>query len=293
MVEHNTEPTTLVSLSASHPLTGSTDPGGQRPPGRPADSASGEFRFFIHGLEAVGTEIARRVESAYPDEFAGLSEVVETVVVYAAPAKRHVYGWYGPEMWHDRRSGQRFGEIVVNADLLDLGAAELLETLAHELAHAWAKATDQRDTSRNGHYHNRLFAEIALKFGLIVDRHRTRGHATTGISPLGHALYGDLLEALDTLLRLHRHPHPDDDGPDPGGASGTPGPAGAGDDAERPPTKYVMATCGCVNDRRRPVVIRVARGNWQPDTIWCRRCDQCFTNPDGELSETPQPPMAA
>lgn len=114
---------------------------------------------------------------------------MEGVVIYATVTTRPVYGWYCTGAWHDTRSGQRFAEIVINADTLDR-AEQILTTLVRELVHAYAATTGQRDTSRRGDYHNATVADLAIKAGLDVRRHRTRGHVTTGISPLGHVAYG-------------------------------------------------------------------------------------------------------
>lgn len=256
--------------------------------GYAVESISAEYRQLLLGFELILTEAARRIEAAPGDWMPGLADVVEGVVVYATTTKRHVHGWYCANAWHDSRSGQRFAEIVVNADLLNDEVEEVLDTLIHELVHAYAQTMGLKDTSRRGDYHNGVFADLALKAGLNVERHRTRGHATTGISQLGHQLYGELLEPLEMLLRFYRDPRPDPDH-DPGGASGPVGTTGADDgDEESTPSKYVMAQCACKTDRGRPVVIRVARGNWTDDTIWCRRCDQSFTDPESGLSESPQ-----
>lgn len=251
------------------------------------DSVSAEYRQLLAGFEVLLTEAARRIENAPGDWLPGFRDVVEGLVLYATTTKRPVYGWYCANAWQDSLSGQRFAEIVINADTLDRPAEEVLTTLIHELVHAYAEAMDLKDTSRRGTYHNAVFADLAMKAGLNVERHQTRGHVTAGLSPLGHRVYGDLIQPLVALLRLHRNAGPDRD-PDPGGVTGTPGVPPDPDDDEPAPSKYVMAQCGCTNERGRPVIIRVARGNWSEDTIWCRRCDRSFADPAGELSESPQ-----
>jgi hypothetical protein len=290
MVDSHTEPRSLALVTRNE-LTLHQVAGDQRPLGSVSATISAEFRLLLSGIELLLLEVARRLESATSNHFPGIVDVVETTVIYAGEAKRNVYGWYRPNAWHDTRSGQHFAEIVLNAALLHEGSDEVMDTMVHELVHAYARAMDLRDTSRTGHYHNGVFADLALKAGLIVDRHKTRGHATVGISTLGRAMYGDLLEPLERLLRLHRTSGPDR--PDPGGASGQPGPAGPSDEEEPTPAKYVMANCACTNDRGRPIVIRVARGNWTANTIWCKRCQCSFTDPGAPLSESPQDRAAA
>lgn len=291
MVDNTLEPVP-VSLIQRDPLLDNRqhDFNRQRWFGHDNDTISAEYRQLLTGFEIILTESAHRIEAAPGDWLPGFADVVEGVVLYATTTKRPVYGWYCANAWQDNRSGQSFAEIVINADTLDRPAEAVLTTLIHELVHAYAATVGAKDTSRRGDYHNGVFADLAMKAGLNVERHATRGHITKGVSPLGHQLYGDLIGPLEVLLRLHRNPGPDRD-PDPGGATATPG-VPPGPDDETTPSKYVMAQCACTNDRGRPVVIRVARGNWNDDTIWCRRCNQHFTDPHDALSESPQPRAA-
>jgi len=92
-------------------------------------------------------------------------------------------------------------------------------------------------------------------------------------------VYGDLLDDLENLITLHRQPQcPRRDSDNDGGDHDYPGPDAETGDA-RALGKYVMAKCLCFGTGGRPTVIRVARGSWEPDVIWCHRCDRPFTDP--------------
>jgi len=46
---------------------------------------------------------------------------------------------------------------------------DVLGTLLHEAAHGMAATRQIKDTSRQGRYHNRRFAELAAELGITVE----------------------------------------------------------------------------------------------------------------------------
>ncbi len=257
------------------------------PDGPPLPTASQEYRDVLAGMEQLLADIAQRLERHPGTELPGIGDVGETVVLYAATTRRAAYGWYRADIWHHAGHGQRFAEIVLNADHLDRPADEVFRTLVHELVHAYAAATGINDTSRGGTYHNNRFGELAIRAGLVVERRPGAGCFTVGISPLGDAVYGDLVDDLDNLLTLHRTPRRRRRDTDTtGGDQHHPG-AGPDTGTAPNPGKYVMAQCRCTGTAGRPVSIRVARGGWEPGVIWCRRCGHPFTNSTAEPPGSP------
>ena len=59
------------------------------------------------------------------------------------------------------------------------GARAVLGTLLHEAAHGVATTRGIKDTSRQGRYHNRRFAELAAELGITVEP--ARGEHRNGI----------------------------------------------------------------------------------------------------------------
>lgn len=143
-------------------------------------------------------------------------------------------------------------------------------TLLHEMCHAYAEATGIRDTSRDGRYHNRRFAEIALAIGLQIERDARIGHRTPRLTARSRVDYDDLLVQLKDGLVLMREAQPaqaDHDRND----------SAANNTDEGEASKYVFASCGCRTDGGKAVMIRVARGSWRQNTIRCSACATTFS----------------
>jgi hypothetical protein len=84
----------------------------------------------------------------------------------------------------------------------------VLATLLHEAAHALAFARGIRDTSKNGRYHNRRFANVATELGLQVGTLPPYGFAATSLTPAAGRRYGATLRDLEEALVLWRQPEP-------------------------------------------------------------------------------------
>jgi hypothetical protein len=196
---------------------------------------------------------------------------------------RPAYGWFAERAW--RYGDRHVHELFLNADRrvphpLVSAAEDVLVTLLHEACHVWAQVGGVRDTSRDGRYHNRRFAEIALIIGLAVVKDSAVGHRTPGLVPWARADYADLLGELDRGLVLAREPktarpnggdpHLDDDVDQD---ADTTGPT----DSALSSAKYVFASCRCQVGRRNAVTIRVAKGSWRPGAIGCSVCGAPFT----------------
>jgi hypothetical protein len=227
-------------------------------------------------LHSTVIEAARRRQ----DELPGLVETLQDdVVLLAAGGRRSAAGWFAPGAW--RFGNRQVHEVFLNADYpLDqpkASAEDVFVTLLHEACHAWARLNEVCDTSRDGRYHNRRFAEIALIIGLAVEKNTVIGHVTPGLSAWGWAEYADLLGDLERGLVLARQPQAVQAG---SGADDTAGQDSASTTspgvAEAAVSKYVFATCQCRDGRGRPVTIRVAKGSWRPEAIRCSICGEPF-----------------
>lgn len=214
------------------------------------------------------------------DELPGLVETLQDdVVMTTGGTTQRALGWFAEEAW--RYGDRQVHELFLNADRRNphtgISAAEdVLTTLLHEDCHVRAHAQGIKDTSRDGRYHNRKFAEIALSIGLTIERDTVIGHRTPSLSSSGRADYADLLRELEYGLVLAREPQPTerqgDDTESGDQQTAIPSPDGP----QSSSSKYVFASCRCQNGRHRPVTIRVARGSWKPGVIRCSVCDAPF-----------------
>jgi hypothetical protein len=242
------------------------------------DSPTDAHRAMLALLHDSVVEAARRRQ----DELPGLVETLQDdVVLTMGGTSRPAYGWFAEGAW--RFGDRQVHEVFLNADRRPghpaaTPAEDVLVTLLHEACHVWAQLNSVKDTSRDGRYHNRRFAEIALVIGLAVEKHPVIGHHTPGLSSWARADYADLLDKLERGLVLAREPKltesvgslPDTDGDagddDVSGTSGT----------ATPPMKYVFASCQCQDARQHLITIRVAKGSWRPGTICCSACQAPF-----------------
>lgn len=224
------------------------------------------------------------VEAAHRrrDELPGLVETLQDdVVMTSGGTSRAAYGWFAQAAW--RYGDRHVHEVFLNADLRHLhpgiGSAEsVLVTLLHEASHVWAQANGIKDTSRDGRYHNRRFAEIALTIGLQVEKDTRIGHCTPRLCAWARVAYDDLLGQLRDGLILVRTPEVDAPPPDTNRPGGEPSDTGeAGPTSETTTSnKYVFASCQCQDGRGRRVTIRVATGSWRSDAICCSICSTPF-----------------
>jgi hypothetical protein len=144
----------------------------------PTDSPAEAHRAMLALLHDTVVAAARKRE----DDLPGLVESLQDeVVLTTGGTSRPAYGWFAEGAW--RYGDRQVHELFLNADRrvphsAVSSAEDVLITLLHEACHVWAKANDVRDTSRDGRYHNRRFAEIAIAIGLRVDKDPVIGHRT-------------------------------------------------------------------------------------------------------------------
>lgn len=245
-----------------------------------AGSPTEAHQALLTLLYGTVVEAARRRQ----DELPGLVETLQDeVVLTTGGTSRPAYGWFAENAW--RYGDRRVHELFLNADRrtphpLVSPAEDVLVTLLHEACHVWAQANDIKDTSRDGRYHNRRFAEIALAIGLGVEEDTSIGHRTPGLSAWARTDYADLLGDLERGLVLAREPL--DTGWD---SISPPDDEDQADDANPAPSdpataakKYIFATCQCQDAwDRHLATIRVAKGSWRADTIYCSICQAPFT----------------
>jgi hypothetical protein len=116
-------------------------------------------------------------------------------------------GHFAAGRWR-RADGGAWSEILVAGEGLDRGPNSVLATLLHEAAHALAFARHLRDTSKNGRYHNRRFANVAAELGLQVGTLPPYGFASTSLTPPLGRRYAMALRHLDDALVLWRETEP-------------------------------------------------------------------------------------
>jgi hypothetical protein len=132
---------------------------------------------------------------------------------------------------------------------------DVLGTLLHEAAHGLAQARSIQDTSRQGRYHNRRYAQLAAELGLEVTSVKPIGWSATTVPESTAIVYAGQLEELAAALVLWRR---QEYRTGPGTRS----------------RNLLAAACGC--GRR----IRAAKATLAQAPIVCGACQQPFQPAD-------------
>jgi hypothetical protein len=141
--------------------------------------------------------------------------------------------------------------VLVGGEGLQRGPTEVLGTLLHEAAHGLAQVRSIQDTSRQGRYHNRRYAQLAGELGLAVASVKPIGWSATAVPEQTAAAYTSQLEELATALVLWRRQEAR---------------IGIGTRSRN----LLAAACGC--GRR----IRVAKATLAEAPILCGACQEPF-----------------
>lgn len=226
-------------------------------------------------LTRVVLEVARRRQ----DQLASLLESLQdNVLLTVGGTSRPVHGWFFEGAW---RLGDRpVHELFLNGDQrsergVPISAEEeVLVTLLHECCHVYAQANGIKDTSQDGRYHNRRFAEIALMIGLQIMKDSRIGHHTPQLSAWARDEYADLLSELKSGLVLVREPqltlsNPLSENDNQSKTADDTDPTSAGR------SKYVFVSCRCRVGRGLRTG-RFATGSWEPGAIGCHKCGGLF-----------------
>ena len=124
------------------------------------------------------------------------------VVASGSEGKRLNLGHFAPHRWQVNGSDRH--EVLVGGEGLQRGPTEVLGTLLHEAAHGLAQARSIQDTSRQGRYHNRRYAQLARELGLEVASVKPIGWSATTVPEQTATAYAGQLEELQAALVLWR-----------------------------------------------------------------------------------------
>ena len=218
-----------------------------RQPSTHSPSPDGTASLLVASLEHTW----QTIRSRHPD-------VPEAVLVVASGAegKRLNLGHFAPHRWHVQGADRH--EVLVGGEGLQRDPIDVLGTLLHEAGHGLAQARSIVDTSRQGRYHNRRYAQLARELGLNVTSVQPIGWSATTVPDATADTYAGQLEDLAAALVLwRRQEHRTGTGPRS--------------------RNLLAATCGC--GRR----IRVAKTTLAEAPILCSLCIQPFHPDDQEL----------
>lgn len=112
-------------------------------------------------------------ERAFNSEFKQLVFVIQGEKATA----KGTYGTQWAEKW--QAEDTKLTEISLSAENLRLDDINrIFITIVHELVHERAHLKKIKDTSRNGRFHNKRFAELAEMVGLVCEKDSKSGYRT-------------------------------------------------------------------------------------------------------------------
>jgi len=176
---------------------------------------------------------------------------LQTPIITVSPdTTKGAYGWCtGWKAWTDKQPEQKktvnFAEMS-KEDLLNLNKddgyyeinfcaehiarsfEEIAETMLHEMVHLFNLQIGIQDTSRNGFYHNKKYADAATLHGLEVKKTKKYGYSETTLNEEAKAYVSELSDKKFDLYRRSA--------PKLGGAS----------KAKSSSRKYVCPVCGTI-----------------------------------------------
>jgi hypothetical protein len=114
------------------------------------------------------------------------------------------YGHFASLRW--QHGDTRLPEVLVSGEGLRRTPAEVFTTLLHEAAHGLADVRGIQDTSRQGRWHNRHFANLASELGLTATKDDKLGWSPCILRPETANRFSSVLNELGQAMRAFRHP---------------------------------------------------------------------------------------
>ncbi len=128
------------------------------------------------------------------------------VITVQSKGRKKAVGWFARDRWQNQQPDQ-LPEINICAEHLARPVEDIAEVMLHEMCH-YANALDGIHDCNPNQYHNKTFKARCESIGLICERHRSRGWASTRLSDALKAKIAEV--ALDTeAFSLFRRSRPE------------------------------------------------------------------------------------
>lgn len=235
--------------------------------------------------ELTGSAVVQLLERVHARIRQNHPEVPEVVIVTGAGIGfgGGKWGHFRPQGWTatEGDTSTHIHEMFMAGETLAKGSRQVLQTMIHESAHALAEHRGEKDTSRQGRWHNQVFRKTAEELGLEYKGEKadkTLGFSQVTLTAETIEEYKDLLDALDAEIHLMVRL--------PGWLGGTAGSDGDDEDGNggenmgkapkgtaAPSTSNVKLTCGC----EEPNIIRASKKVAAKFVVRCDDCEELFT----------------
>jgi hypothetical protein len=232
--------------------------------------------------ELTGSAVVKLLERVHERIRQNHPEVPEVVIVTGAGigmGSSNKWGHFRPQGWitRDGETSAHVHEMFMAGETLAKGAHQVLQTMLHESAHALAEHRGEKDTSRQGRWHNQVFLKTAKELGLEYrgdKADKALGFSAVTLTPSTITEYADLIDELEQEICLMvRLPGwlggSEDDQDSNGGENMGKAPKGT----ETKSTSNVKLTCLC----EEPNIIRASKKVADKMVVRCDDCEELFT----------------
>jgi hypothetical protein len=237
--------------------------------------------------ETTGSAVVKLLERVHERIRQNHPEVPSVVIVTGSGADLmgQKWGHFRPRGWMTRVAEEgaatHLDEMFMAGETLAKGARQVLQTMLHESAHALAEKRGEKDTSRQGRWHNRTFVKTAEELGLEYKHgqaDKSIGFSAVTLTEDTLAEYADLLDELDREIHLTvRLPFwlggaaGGEDGDEDGGEQMGRKPRGGGAEGGSS-SNNTKLTCTC----DEPNIIRASKKVAAKLVVRCDDCESLF-----------------
>ena len=238
--------------------------------------------------EMTGSAVVKLLERVHDRIRQNHPEVPEVVIVTGAGIGfgGGKWGHFRPQGWTAQNGEDKathIHEMFMAGETLAKGSRQVLQTMLHESAHALAEHRGEKDTSRQGRWHNQVFRKTAQELGLEYKGEKadkTLGFSQVTLTAETVEEYKDLLDALDAEIHLMVRL--------PGWLGGTSGndeddENNGGENMGKAPktgpatsSNNVKLTCEC----EEPNIIRASKKVAAKMVVRCDDCESLFAERD-------------
>lgn len=129
------------------------------------------------------------------------SALSRAVITMSQKGTKAASGWCSKEEVWQGGNSDRYYEINICPEYLNQPIDDICETLIHEMVHLYNALNKIEDCSRASQYHNIKYKEAAERFGLNVEKDKSRGYAETSLKPETREYIESLNLAVFDLFR--------------------------------------------------------------------------------------------
>ncbi len=161
-------------------------------------------------MSALASPIIKQLEVTYARLRRSHPDLPEDIVFVMGMGKTRAgikLGHFAQGRWtaKDAKGTGGVSEVLISAECLAEGGAQVMQTLVHESVHALAAARGVKDTSRQNRYHNKRFVELAEELGMEYlhdGPHPTIGMSSVTLTEESQERWAKAIAKFDEVIQV-------------------------------------------------------------------------------------------